>query len=147
MTSVTPYLRVRNATAALEFYTKAFGAVEEMRLVENPGGRIGHAQIRIGDGEIMLSDEYPELGIVGPQTLGGSSVGIGLSVQDVDAFTARAAKEGAKVLRGPQDEFYGERGAKLEDPFGHVWHVSTHIEDVSPEEMQRRYDALMKSGS
>jgi PhnB protein len=143
MTKITPYLRIRGAADALDFYARAFGASEEMRLVENPGGRIGHAQIRIGDALVMLSDEYPELGILGPQSLGGTSVGIAVEVDDVDAFMAAAEAAGAKVVREAQDEFYGARSGKLEDPFGHTWQVSTGIEDVTPEEMQRRYDALM----
>lgn len=144
--NLAPYLRVRGAAAALDFYAKAFGAVETMRLVENPGGRIGHAEMRIGDGMVMLSDEYPEMGIVGPESLGGSAVGISFEVDDVDALVARAEAAGAKVLMAPRDEFYGHRAGKLEDPFGHVWHVSTRLENLSEEELQRRYDALMAEG-
>jgi PhnB protein len=140
-TIVTPYLRVKGAAAALEFYAKAFGATEEMRLVQQDG-RIGHAQIRIGDARVMLADEYPECDAVGPQTLGGTTVGISLELDAVDAFVERAGDAGATVLVAPRDEFYGERSAKLRDPFGHEWHVSTKIEDVPVDEMQRRFDAI-----
>jgi PhnB protein len=146
MTSkVIPYLHVKNAAGAIEFYQKAFGAVETLRLAE-PDGRIGHAEIQIDGARIMLADEFPEHGILGPQSLGGTSVGIHLTVPDVDALAERAVAAGAKLARPIKDEFYGERGGKLEDPFGHVWHVMTPIEEVSAEEMQRRYDALLASG-
>lgn len=141
-TQIIPYLHVKGAARAIEFYKQAFGATEAMRLSE-PGGRIGHAEIQIGEARIMLADEYPEYGILGPQSLGGTSVGIHLTVPDVDALAERAVAAGAKLARPIKDEFYGERGGKLEDPFGHVWHVVTHKEDVSTEEMQRRYDAMM----
>ncbi len=139
-----PYLSVRNAAAAIEFYKNAFGAEEIIRL-EEPDGRIGHAEIRIGDAAIMLADEYPEYGIVGPQTLGGSGFSIHLTVDDAQAFAERAAAAGAKILRPVKDEFYGERSGKIQDPFGHTWFLSQHIEDVSAEEMQKRYDEIVKS--
>src|SRR5215203_3383917 len=141
-TQATPYLCVKGAAGAIEFYEKAFGAHEVLRLAE-PGGRIGHAEIRIGEARIMLADEYPELGFLSPPSIGGSAVSIALQVEDVDAVAARAVAAGAKLTRPVRDEFYGERSGKLEDPFGHVWQVSTPIEEVSAEEMQRRYDALM----
>ena len=130
---------------AIEFYTQAFGATEVLRLSE-PGGRIGHAEIQIGDARLMLADEFPEHGIRGPQSLGGTSVGIHLTVPDVDAVAERAVAAGARLSKPIQDEFYGERAGKLEDPFGHVWHLVTRIEDVSPEEMQRRYEVLLAGG-
>jgi PhnB protein len=146
MTSlIIPYLHVKGAADAIAFYQKAFGAVETLRLAE-PDGRIGHAEIQIDGARIMLADEFPEHGILGPQSLGGTSVGIHLTVPDVDALAERAMAAGAKLARPIKDEFYGERGGKLEDPFGHVWHVMTPIEEVSAEEMQRRYDALLASG-
>jgi len=137
-----PYLCVKGAASAIEFYQKAFGAEEVMRLSE-PGGKIGHAEIRIGDARILLADEYPEQGVLSPLSLGGAGVSISLQVEDVDALAARAVAAGAKLARPVSDQFYGDRAGKLEDPFGHVWHVSTRIEDVSPEEMQRRYEALL----
>jgi PhnB protein len=146
MTSkVIPYLHVKNAAGAIEFYQKAFGAVETLRLAE-PDGRIGHAEIQIDGARIMLAEEFPEHGILGPRSLGGTSVGIHLTVPDVDALAERAVAAGANLARPIKDEFYGERGGKLEDPFGHVWHVMTPIEEVSAEEMQRRYDALLAGG-
>ena len=146
MTSlIIPYLHVKGAADAIAFYQKAFGAVETLRLAE-PDGRIGHAEIQIGGARIMLADEFPEHGILGPRSLGGTSVGIHLTVPDVDALAERAVAAGATLARPITDEFYGERGGKLEDPFGHVWHVMTPIEEVSAEEMQRRYDALLASG-
>lgn len=140
---VQPYLSVRNAAAAIDFYKNAFGAEEIMRLDE-PDGRIGHAQIRIGDAEIMIADEYPEYGFVGPQTLGGSGVTIHLEVENADAFVNRAAAAGAKIVRPVKDEFYGERSGRIRDPFGHNWSVSQPIEELSAEEVQRRYDELLK---
>jgi uncharacterized glyoxalase superfamily protein PhnB len=143
MTTAIPYLCVQGAAAALDFYRQAFGAAEEMRLSE-PGGRIGHAEIQIDGARIMLSDEYPEYGILSPKTLGGAAVSIHLSVPEVDAFTERAVAAGATLKQPVADQFYGERTAKLEDPFGHSWHISTTTEEVSVEEMQRRYDAMLK---
>jgi PhnB protein len=140
-----PYLHVKGGARAIEFYRQAFGAEETLRL-EEPGGRIGHAEIQIGGARLMLADEYPEHGILGPQSLGGTSVGLHLTVPDVDAVAERAVAAGAKLTRPLQDQFYGERTCKLEDPFGHSWHVVTPKEDVSQEEMQRRYEALMAGG-
>jgi PhnB protein len=124
-TSVTPYLVIRGAAEALAFYEKAFGATEVMRMAD--GSRIGHAEIRIGGSAVFLADEYPEQQIVGPRTLGGTTVRMQSSVRDVDAVVRRAAAAGAKVLQPPTDQPYGERNAKLEDPFGHVWIFSTPL--------------------
>ena len=143
---ISPYLHVKGAARAIDFYRQAFGAEETLRLAE-PEGRIGHAEIQIGGARIMLSDEYPEHGILGPQSLGGAAVALHLTVADVDAFAEQAVAAGATLTRPVQDQFYGERTCKLEDPFGHVWHVVTHVEDVSAEEMQRRYEALMAAGT
>jgi uncharacterized glyoxalase superfamily protein PhnB len=137
------YLRLKNAKAALEFYQRAFGAREKYRLNEPGTGRIGHAELELGATTIMLSDEYPEMDIVGPQTIGGTGSTIHLHVDDADATLQRAVEAGATLLRGPKDQFYGERSGAVRDPFGHEWTVGQSIERVSPEEMQRRYDALM----
>jgi PhnB protein len=135
--SITPYLAVRGAAAAIDFYKKAFGATELMR-IDQSDGRIGHAEIRIGQGQIMLADEFPEIEVLSPQTLGGSAVTIHVYVEDVDELFAQAVEAGAKVLRPLADQFYGDRNCKLRDPFGHDWAFATHREDVSPEEMRRR---------
>lgn len=135
--TVTPYLIVDGAAKAIDFYKKAFGA-EELFRVDAPGGKLGHAEIRIGDSPIMLADEYPEMDARGPKSFGGSAVGIVLYVPDVDALFARAVKAGAKVKRPLQDQFYGDRSGTLVDPFGHVWTVSTHKEDLTPDEIARR---------
>ena len=140
--TVTPYLIVKDAARALDFYQKAFGARELMRF-PGPGGKIGHAEIKIGDSPIMLADEHPDMGAVSPQSLGGTPVGIALYVEDVDALTNRAVAAGATVVRPVADQFYGDRSATVLDPFGHKWTIATHKEDVSPEEMQRRMQALM----
>jgi len=135
--TVTPYLIVRNAARAIEFYKKAFGATELMRMAE-PSGRIGHAEIRIGDSPIMLADEVPEMGFRSPESFGGSPVSILLYVEEVDAVFNQAVAAGAKVQRPVADQFYGDRTGGVTDPFGHVWYVATHMEDVSPEEMRKR---------
>jgi PhnB protein len=134
---VTPYLAIDNAAAAIDFYKKAFGATERMRF-DAPGGRIGHAEIDIEGGLIMLADAHPEIDFRSPNTLGGSPVTIHIYVSDVDAFCARAAAAGAKVLRPVANQFYGDRSCQLRDPYGHTWSVATHVEDVNPEEMQKR---------
>ena len=138
---VYPYLRVRDAGRALDFYKQAFGAEELFRLTE-PSGRIGHAEIKIGGTTLMLADEYPEMNIVGPQTLGGTSFSIHLHVDNADAWIERAVAVGATVLRPAADAFYGERSGSVRDPFGHEWLLGHQIEEVSTEEMQRRYTAL-----
>jgi PhnB protein len=141
-----PYLRVRNAEAALAYYQKVFGATLTMRLDEPGTGRIGHAELAMGPSVLMVSDEYPEHGIVGPQSIGGTSVSIHLHVDHADAVLARAVEEGGTLVRPAQDFFYGERGGTVRDPFGHEWLVGHQIEEVSAEEMQRRYDAAMEEG-
>lgn len=143
---VFAYLRVKNAGAAIEFYSRAFGATEKMRLTE-PGGRIGHAELDFGGTVIMLSEEYPEFELLGPGTLGQTTVAIHLHVDDCDALIERAVAEGAKLLRGPSDAFYGERSGTVRDPFGHEWLIGHEIEKVEPGEMQRRYTELMNQGS
>lgn len=135
--TVTPYLAVKNAVKALEFYKKAFGAQESYKLLM-PDGRLGHAELKIGDSLIMLSDEFPEYGGKSPETLGGTPVALHLYVEDVDAFFLNALAAGAKERKAVEDQFYGDRSGQLEDPFGHVWWVATHVEDVPPAEMQRR---------
>jgi PhnB protein len=140
---VYPYLRVHNTDEAIEFYERAFGAKELFRLTE-PSGRIGHAEIKIGPATLMLSDEYPESGIRGPRSLGGTSFSVHLHVQDVDAAFKQAVEAGAVVVRPLQDQFYGERSGTVRDPFGHEWLLGGHLETVSTEEMQRRYTALFE---
>jgi PhnB protein len=139
--TVTPYLAIKNGVKALEFYKKAFGAIEGDKLIM-PDGRLGHAEIRLGDSVIMLSDEFPEYGGKSPQTLGGSPVSIHLYVEDVDAFFKKAIAAGAKERKPVANQFYGDRSGQLEDPFGHLWWVATHKEDVPPEEMQKRVQAM-----
>lgn len=138
--SITPYLIIKGAAEAIEFYKKAFGAVELFRMAQ-PDGRVGHAEIRIGDSTIMLADEFPELGHKSPKTLGGSSVSLLVYVEDVDAVYAQAIGAGGTEDRPVEDKFYGDRGGSLIDPFGHIWHVATHTEDLTPEEMQKRATA------
>ena len=135
--SVTPYLIIKGAADAIEFYKKAFGATELFRM-PRPGGKVGHAEIKIGDSPIMLSDEAPELGCASPTTLGGTPVSIMIYVDDVDTIFKRAIAAGGEQQKPVQDQFYGDRSGSLKDPFGHVWHVATHVEDVSPEEMDKR---------
>ncbi|MDQ3334366.1 MAG: VOC family protein [Myxococcota bacterium] len=139
---VFPYLRVKGAARAVEFYKAAFGVTEKFRLVE-PSGRIGHVELEFGNTIVMLSEEYPELGILGPETIGGTSFTIHLHVDNADAAIERAVSAGATVLRPATDAFYGERGGTVRDPFGHEWMLGHNIEEVSPEEMQRRYTKLM----
>ncbi|MBC8096848.1 MAG: VOC family protein [Akkermansiaceae bacterium] len=138
---ITPYLIVAEAARALEFYRQAFGGTEIMRL-DAPGGKVGHAEIQIGDSRIMLADEFPEHGARSPHNIGGTPVSLMLYVEDVDAVVARAASLGAKVLKPIQDQFYGDRSGTLVDPFGHQWTIATHTEDVSPEEISRRMAGL-----
>lgn len=135
--SVTPYLVVKGAAKAIEYYKKVFGATEVMRL-PGPGDRIGHAELKIGNSHIMLADEFPEMGHHGPSALGNSSVSILLYVEDVDSAVERAVADGAKILKPIEDQFYGDRSGFILDPFGHRWGVATHKEDVSPEEMEER---------
>jgi PhnB protein len=144
--TATPYLIVKGAAEAIEFYKRAFGATELLRMAD-PKGRVGHAEIRIGDSVIMLADEYPEMGHRGPRSLGGSSVSILLYLEDVDTVFERALKAGARAQRPVQNQFYGDRSGTLEDPFGHVWTIATHVEDVPEEELKRRAEAVMKSSA
>ena len=142
--TATPYLIVKGAADAIEFYKRAFGATEMLRMADGQG-RVGHAEIKIGDSVIMLADEHPSMGYRSPRSLGGSSVSILLYLEDVDGVFERAVKAGAKAQRPVMDQFYGDRSGTLEDPFGHVWTIATHVEDVEPEEMKRRAEAAMKS--
>ena len=143
--SVTPYLIVNGGVEAIEFYKKAFGAVELFRMPA-PGGKIGHAEIKIGDSPIMLADEHADMGYKGPKSLGGSPVSIMIYVADVDTIFNQAVGAGATVKEALQDKFYGDRMGTVVDPFGHIWHVATHKEDVSAEEMQRRAKAAHGGG-
>lgn len=138
--SVTPYLYIRGAAAAIEFYQKAFGAVELLRL-PGPGGVLMHAEIKIGDSPLMLADEMPDMACKSPQSLGGASSSVMLYVDDVDAMYKRALAAGAHELRAIQDQFWGDRMGSLTDPFGHQWSLATHVEDVPPEEIEQRFDA------
>lgn len=144
--SVTPYLIINGASEAIEFYKKAFGATELFRFPA-PGGKIGHAEIKIGDSPIMLADEYPDMGYKGPQSLGGSPITLMIYVEDVDNVFNRAVGAGATVKEAVQDKFYGDRSGSVIDPFGHIWHVATHKEDVSMEEMERRAKAAGTAAS
>lgn len=141
--SVTPYLIVKGAARALEFYKKAFNAQELYRM-DAPGGMIGHAEFQIGNSRIMIADEFPDMGARSPETIGGSPVGLCIYTEDVDALFKQAVAAGGKQERPVVDQFYGDRSGTLRDPFGHQWTLATHKEDVSPEEMKRRMAAAMK---
>jgi PhnB protein len=141
-TTVVPYITIKGAASAIEFYQQAFGATQVLRLMD-PSGRVGHAEIRIGESRVMLADEFPEYDVLGPQSRGGASGGLALEVADADAAAERAVAAGARLINPVADQFYGERSGKLEDPFGHIWHISTRTEELTQEEMQRRYDALV----
>jgi PhnB protein len=143
--SVTPYLIVRGAVQALDFYQRAFGAKEIMRLTM-PDGTLGHAEMQIGDSRVLLGDEAPQRNVKSPSTLGGSSVHLLIHLAGVDAAIGRAIAAGATEVRPTADQFYGDRSGTVSDPFGHQWTLSTRIEDMSAPEMQRRMDALMKQG-
>jgi PhnB protein len=144
--SVSPYLIIRNAEAAISFYRKAFGA-REIGRIAMPDGKIGHAELQIGNSRIMLADEFPEWGHKGPQTLGGTPVGLCIFVENVDQMFRQALDAGAKVdgHMEVKDQFYGDRSGTLIDPFGHKWTIATHVEDLSFEEMQKRSDEMMKA--
>lgn len=142
--SVTPYLMVDGAASAIAFYQEAFGATEVFRMSDEKG-RVGHAEIRIGDSVVMLADTHAGTTCTSPRSLGGSSVGLMIYLENVDTVYARALKAGGKSLRPLTNQFYGDRSGTLEDPFGHVWTIATHVEDVPPEEIERRI-AAMKSG-
>jgi PhnB protein len=135
--SVTPYLSIKGAAAAIDYYKQVFGATELFRM-QAPDGKIGHAEIKIGNSPIMLADEHPEMEFVSPKTLGGSPVGLMIYVDDVDTMYTQAIAAGAKEIKPLQNQFYGDRSGTLKDPFGHVWTVATHIEDVPPEEIEKR---------
>ena len=141
MHSVTPHLVCAGAAQAIEFYKKAFGAVEEGRM-PGPDGKLMHAMIRIGDSPIMLADEHPEMDVLGPQSRGGTTAGFAVYVPDVDQRIAKAVAAGAKIVRPVQNQFYGDRSGTLTDPFGHQWTLATHVEDVPPAEMERRMKAM-----
>jgi len=140
--SVTPYLIVDGAAKAIDFYKRAFGAVELFRM-DGPDGRIGHAEIRIGDSPVMMADEHPEMGFRSPTSLGNTPVGLMIYVDDCDKVYNQAVAAGAKVLKPLTDQFYGDRNGTVTDPFGHQWTVATHKEDVSTEEMDRRMQEMM----
>ena len=135
--AITPYLIVSGGAKALEFYGRAFGAIERERM-QDPSGKIRHAEIRIGDSCVMLADEHPEIGALGPATIGGSPVSIHLYVEDVDAVVSRAVAAGARLTRPVADQFYGDRVGGITDPFGHHWHIATHKEDLTSDEIHRR---------
>ena len=143
--SVTPYLTIKGAGRALDYYKKAFGAEELMRH-DGPGGMVMHAEVKIGDSIVMMSDEFPEMGCKSPQALGGSPVGLMVYVKDVDTAFDRAVKAGGTVVRPLKDQFYGDRSGTLTDPFGHQWTVATHKEDLSQAEIERRAAAMFKGG-
>jgi PhnB protein len=143
--TVTPYITVKGAAEAIDFYTRAFGAQEGERMTDPDGKRVMHAEIKIGDSHVMLSDEFPEMGPRSPQTLGGTTTSIFLYVPDVDTAFKRAVDAGAKAIMAPTDMFWGDRFGKLADPFGHEWAMATHKEDLSPEEIRKRGTAAMAS--
>jgi PhnB protein len=138
---VTPYLCVDGAAAAIDFYGRVLGATERMRM-GGPDGKVGHAELQIGSGLVMLADEFPGMGQRSPRSLGGSPVTVSVYVEDVDAVFAKALDAGAKEVRAVETQFYGDRAGQFEDPWGHLWSIATHVEDVSPEEMARRAEAM-----
>ncbi len=142
---VIPYLIVDGAAAAIEFYASVLGATERMRM-GGPGGKIGHAELEVGESIVMLADEHPEIDALGPKSVGGSPVSMHVYVEDVDAVFQRAIDAGAKVTAELEDKFYGDRSGGFEDPFGHQWHVASHVEDVSPDEMEKRAAAASAGG-
>jgi PhnB protein len=142
---VMPYLIVDGANAAIDFYTSVLGATERMRMAA-PEDRVGHAELEIGDSVLMLADEAPEMDARGPRAVGGTPVSLHVYVEDVDSVVERAVQAGAKALRPVEDRFYGDRSGSFEDPFGHRWHVATHVEDVPADEMEERAAAAMSTG-
>ena len=138
---VTPYLCIDGAVDAIEFYGEVLGTKERMRMPA-PGGKVGHCELQLGDSVIMLADEFPEMGVRSPKSVGGTPVTISVYVDDVDNVFERAVKAGAKLLRPVEDQFYGDRAGQFEDPFGHRWSVATHVEDVPPDEMAKRAAAM-----
>jgi PhnB protein len=141
---ITPYLIVDGASAAIDFYSSVLGAKERLRM-PGPDGKLGHAELEIGDSMIMLADEHPEMDARGPKTIGGSPVTLHVYVEDVDSVFERAVQAGAAELRPVEDQFYGDRAGSFEDPFGHRWNVATHVEDVPPHEMAKRAEGAMSS--
>ena len=141
--TVTIYITCAEAARAIDYYKQVFGAAEKLRL-EMPGGKIGHAELRIGNSIIMLSDEYPEMNIRGPLAIGGTPVALSIEVDDADAVAAKAVSAGARMVQPPADQFYGYRSAKVADPFGHVWAIMTNQERLSDDEIRRRFDAMMQ---
>jgi PhnB protein len=139
--AITPYLVVEGAARAIDFYKQVFGATERMRM-PGPDDRIGHAELVIGGSVVMLADEFKDMGSKGPRAFGGSPISVLIYVNDVDAVVKKAVASGARLTRPVEDKFYGDRSGAIEDPFGHVWLVSTHVEDVSPEEMEKRMAAM-----
>ncbi|MEV6008062.1 VOC family protein [Streptomyces sp. NPDC051976] len=142
---LSPYLYVGGAAAAIDFYVAVFGATERMRF-EAPGGKLGHAELELGDSVMMLADEFPEMGILGPKSVGGTPMSIMIYVDDVDAAVEQAVSLGATVIQPVENKFYGDRSGQIEDPFGHRWDVSTHVEDVPPDELARRAAEAMSGG-
>ncbi|MFO1039580.1 MAG: VOC family protein [Geminicoccaceae bacterium] len=143
---LTPYITVKDAGSALAFYRDAFGATERFRLTD-PSGRIGHAEMSLGGSSLYLSDEFPDFGALSPTSIGGSPVKLHLYVDDVDSVVAKAAAAGATILRPVSDQFYGDRSGMIVDPFGHAWFIATHREDVTPAEMQRRWNAALQGSA
>ena len=141
--AITPYLSVRDATSAIAFYTKAFGAKLKLRM-DAPGGKVGHAEVKIGDSMVMLADEAPDMDFMSPPARGGVSVLMYLYVKDVDATVTQAVKAGAKVTRPVKDQFYGDRSGEVIDPFGHRWFIATHIEEVTAAQVKKRMVEVMK---
>ncbi len=141
---ICPYLHIDGAADAIEFYKRVFDATERIRM-DGPDGRVGHAELGIGDSVVMLADEYPDMGVKGPKAIGGTPVVLSVYVEDVDATVAKATEAGATIARPVEDRFYGDRVGQIEDPFGHVWSIQTHIEDVAPDEMHRRAAAEASS--
>ncbi len=144
--SITPYLVISGAAKAIDWYKQAFGAQQTLRMEDPTTGKIGHAELKIGDSYIMLADEYPDMGYRSPKTLGGAGISLLLYVKDVDGTVKQAVDAGAKLERPLQDQFYGDRTGTIQDPFGHVWTIATHIEDVSPEEMLERSKKAFQNG-
>lgn len=143
---VTPYLYIRGAAEAIDYYKNVFGAKERMRM-PGPNGRIMHAELQFGDSIVMLADENPEMGARSPETVGGSSSSLHLYVENVDSTVQNAIKAGGKLVREVKDQFYGDRSGTIVDPFGHIWSVASHIEDVSPEEMKKRMTQMSQAAA
>jgi len=142
-----PYIVVKGAKEAIDFYVKAFGAVVDFALIDPSDGRIGHAELLFGPTRLFIADEYPDFGAVGPDSIGGSPVKLHLVVDDADAFVAHAVAQGATILRPVKLEFYGDRSGLLADPFGYSWFIASKVEDVSPSEMQQRWNAMLAAAS